>query len=310
MNMLANHGFIARDGITNFVEVVDAQQNVWNMDYDLAVIITLIATVLGDGDTVSQRFSIGCDATSRTAAVPLISGSQPGLNGHGNFEVDASMTRHDYFLNKGDVFTADGALFAQMVESSGGDFTTSHISKIKSIRWHQSQKDNPNFFFGPIGLISYAASAFLPELYGDGTTVGTDDLAVWLGYGKNNDGSWSYNHNESIPEDWYCRKEPYGVQGVVVNFLKMYLEYPVLFGGNTADGSFDGLDFGAIKNGKIGVGASVDDILCLIYQTLLFPVPSLANGVLDIGKSALELVTTKLAGAITMLGCPAPINAG
>ena len=107
MNMLANHGFIARDGITNFVEAVDACQNVFNMHWDLAVVITLIATVLGDGDAITQKFSIGCDATSRTAAVDLnlLTGSQPGLNGHGNFEVDGSMSRNDYFISEGDVFT-------------------------------------------------------------------------------------------------------------------------------------------------------------------------------------------------------------
>jgi len=309
MNMLANHGFIARDGITNFVESVDACQNVFNMDWDLAVVITLIATVLGDGDTISQRFSIGCDATSRTSSIPLVTGSQPGLNGHGNFEVDASMSRRDYFLNEGDVFTLDPKLFAQMVETTGGDFTTSHISKLKHQRWHESQKANPNFYFGPIGLISYAASAFLPELYGDGTTVKADELAVWFGVSKNSDGSYTYNHNESIPEEWYSREEPYGVVQVAKNFLKMYLEYPVLFGGNTANGTFDGIDFGAIKEGKIDAAVSVDNVLCLIYQTVLFPLPSLTNGILDIGEKALEFVTEKLAGAITHLGCPAPVNA-
>jgi hypothetical protein len=81
MNMFANHGFISRDGITNLAEVTDAAQNVLNMAWDLATVVSLVALTLGDGDIVSRRFSIGCDATNRTAAVPLVSGSQPGLNG-------------------------------------------------------------------------------------------------------------------------------------------------------------------------------------------------------------------------------------
>ena len=114
----------------------------------------------------------------------------------------------------------------------------------------------------------------------------------------------NYKHVDIIVSEWmgYCL--------FFENMLPSVFCMRDRFMKRRADGSFDGIDFGAIKEGKIGVGASVDDILCLIYQTLLFPVPSLANGVLDIGKSALELVTTKLAGAITMLGCPAPINAG
>lgn len=309
MNMLANHGFIARDGITNFAESVDACQNVFNMEWELATVITLIATVLGDGDTITQKFSIGCDATDRTAAVELLAGSQPGLNGHGSFEVDASMSRDDYFTNDGDNFSLNATLFAQMVETTGGNFTKSNISKLKHQRWHQSQKENPYFSYTPIGLISYAASAFLPELYGDGETASTETVATFFGTYQQADGSWAYGGNESIPGGWKARETPYGLVGVVENFLSMYLEYPVLFGGNTADGHFDGIDFGAIKDGKIDADVSVSNVLCLVYQLLLFPMPSLASGVLSIAEDAVKVVTEKLAGAITHLGCPAPMNA-
>lgn len=309
MNMLANHGFIARDGITSFAESVDACQNVFNMEWELATVITLIATVLGDGDTITQRFSIGCDATDRTAGIKLLAGSQPGLNGHGSFEVDASISRNDYFTNEGDNFSLDGSLFAQMVESTGGNFTKSAISKLKHERWHQSQKSNPQFSYTPIGLISYAASAFLPELYGDGESVDTETIATFFGAYQKADGSWAYGHNETIPEGWRARETAYGGTQVAVNLLSMYLENPVLFGGNTADGHFLGVDFGAIKEGKLDVDISVDNTLCLIYQILLFPMPSLLSGVLGIGEKAVELVTDKIAGAITHLGCPAPVNA-
>ncbi|KAM0713376.1 hypothetical protein Q7P37_010338 [Cladosporium fusiforme] len=309
MNMFANHGFVARDGITNLAETVDACQNVFNMDWELATVITLIATVLGDGDTITQRFSIGCDATDRTAGLKLLAGSQPGLNGHGSFEVDASMSRDDYFTNEGDNFSLNGTLFAQMVETTGGKFTKSGISKLKHQRWHQSQQENPNFSYTPIGLISYAASAFLPELYGNGDSVSTETVATFFGAYQQADGSWAYGHNESIPEGWKAREQPYGLVHVAKNLLSMYLENPVLFGGNTAEGHFDGLDFGAIKDGKLSVDLSVSNVICLIYQTLLFPIPSVANGVLSIAEDAIKLVTEKLAGAITHLGCPAPINA-
>lgn len=311
MNMLANHGFIARDGITNFAESVDACQNVFNMNWDLAAVITLIATVLGDGDTITQKFSIGCDATSRTAAIDLnlLTGSQPGLNGHGNFEVDGSMSRDDYFISEGDVFTLNGTLFAQMVEMTDGKFTKSGISQVKHKRWEQSQRDNPNFFYGPIGLISYAASAFLPELYGDGESVDTATVATFFGVHQDDSGSWVYAHNESLPEEWYSRETPYGLTGVVENLLRMYLENPVLFGGNTAEGHFDGLDFGAIKDGKLDVDISVNSALCLIYQLLAWPIPSAANGVLNIGKNAVAQITSVLGNTIADLGCPAPLNA-
>lgn len=138
MNMFANHGFIARDGITSLEEVVDASQNVFNMAWDLANVISLVALVLGDGDIISRKFSIGCDATSRTAAVPLIAGSQPGLNGHNNFEADASMGRNDYYLNEGDNYSLNGTKFGMMVEATEGMFNISGLSRYRYQRWHQS----------------------------------------------------------------------------------------------------------------------------------------------------------------------------
>jgi hypothetical protein len=144
MNMFANHGFIARDGVTSLEEVVDASQNVFNMAWDLANVISLVALVLGDGDIISRKFSIGCDATSRTAAVPLISGSQPGLNGHNNFEADASMGRDDYFLAEGNNYSLNGTKFGMMVAATEGKFNISGLSRYRYQRWHQSAAENPN----------------------------------------------------------------------------------------------------------------------------------------------------------------------
>lgn len=152
MNMFANHGFIARDGVTSLEEVVDASQNVFNMAWDLANVIALVALVLGDGDVISRKFSIGCDATSRTAAVPLIAGSQPGLNGHNNFEADASMGRNDYYLNEGDNYSLNGTKFGMMVEATEGMFNISGLSRYRYQRWHQSVRLSKHIYL----LLNYA----------------------------------------------------------------------------------------------------------------------------------------------------------
>lgn len=239
--MLANHGFIARDGITNLKEVVDAQQNVFNVAWDLANVITLVALVLGDGDVVSQKFSIGCDATSRTAAVELVAGSQPGLNGHNNFEADASMGRDDFYLNEGDNYRLNGTKFGMMVEATEGMFNKSGLSHYRYQRWHQSQAENPNFFFGPAGLLLYGDAAFLPELYASGSKDYKSDvetISTFFGAHQNEDGSWFYGRNETIPENFINRVEPYGLVDELNAIISMYLENPVLFGGSVADGKF------------------------------------------------------------------------
>jgi len=93
LNAAANHGFLAHDGITTFNELVDAQQNIYNVGYDLAQLLAVLGLTLTDGDLVTEKLSIGCDATTRTSFNPALTGSEPGLDGHNKFEADTSLTR-------------------------------------------------------------------------------------------------------------------------------------------------------------------------------------------------------------------------
>lgn len=88
LNVLANHGFLARDGITTYNELVDAQQNVYNTGYSLANLLAIAGVGL-TGDIIgTSKMSLGCDATSRTATPGNILASEPGLNGHNKFEAE------------------------------------------------------------------------------------------------------------------------------------------------------------------------------------------------------------------------------
>lgn len=82
LNTAANHNFLAHDGIVTYNELVDAQQNVYNVGYDLANLLAILGLTLTDGDLVTEKLSIGCDATSRTSVSPALTGSEPGLDGH------------------------------------------------------------------------------------------------------------------------------------------------------------------------------------------------------------------------------------
>lgn len=84
--MRRNHGFLARDGITTFNELIDAQQNVYGVGYGLAVVLAVLGVGL-DGDLVgTEKMSIGCDANNRTSSDPAAT-NELGLDGHNKFEV-------------------------------------------------------------------------------------------------------------------------------------------------------------------------------------------------------------------------------
>ena len=309
LNAAANHNFLARDGITTFNELVDAQQNLYNVGYDLANLLALLGLTLTDGDLKTEKLSIGCDATNRTSWAPALTGSEPGLDGHNKFEADTSLTRNDYFLGHGDDFSFNGTLFKMMTETTGGLYNRDGLAKYRYQRYQQSLAENPNFYFGPLSLLLFGASSFLYELMPSGPDYIPDEATIssFFGAEKQPDGSYTFNHAEQIPPNWYNRVAPYTNELVTAEILAQYLEYPVLFGGSTGNGGFDLINFESIQNGKL-VAASGPGTLCLLYQLATQSIPSSLNGVITPTVTALEFVLTKLSSTLTNLGCALPLT--
>ncbi|KAK4544336.1 hypothetical protein LTR36_004227 [Oleoguttula mirabilis] len=311
LNAAANHNFLAHDGITTFDELVDAQQNVYNVGYDLATLLAALGLTLTDGDLVTEKLSIGCDATSRTSISPALTGSEPGLDGHNKFEADTSLTRNDFFTHGGDDFTFNGTLFGMMQNTCQGNFDLQNLATYRKARYEQSLAENSNFYFGPLSLLLYGAASFLYELMPSGTHNYAPDLPTissFFGAHQQSDGTWTFGNDEKIPANWTNRVAPYTNTDVTEQILLMYLLDPVLFGGNTASGSFDAISFGAIKNGTIPNGIDAADTSCLLYQLATQSVPSDANGILTPTVDALAFIATKVSPSFANLGCPLPLT--
>ncbi|KAH3916989.1 hypothetical protein HBH56_050320 [Parastagonospora nodorum] len=310
LNAAANHNFLSHDGVTNFNELVDAQQNVYNVGYDLSVLLAVLG-IQADGDIVTTKLSIGCDATSRTALLPLL-GRQPGLNGHNKFEGDSSLTRTDYFLNNGDNYSFNGSLFAEMKSFadtvSGGKFDLDALAAYRGKRYDESLATNGNFFFGPLSLLLYGAASFLYELFPSYGDKGVADLATMKSFfgaveDANAPGGWAHVP-ERIPENWFSRVAPYTNNDVVQQILAMYLKAPKLFGGNIGVNNFDGLGtFGKIQGGELPNDATAGDVLCLLYQLATMAVPSSLSTVTDITAAALNFSVGKLNPVFKNQGC-------
>lgn len=312
LNTAANHGFLARDGIVTFSELVDAQQNVYNVGFDLATLLAALGLTLTDGDPITRKLSIGCDATTRTSVAPLLTGSEPGLDGHNKFEADTSLSRNDFFLGKGDDYTFNGTLFGMMTETTGGNFDLNGLALYRLQRYQQSLAENPNFYFGPLSLLLFGAASFLYELFPSGTHNYAPDLATissFFGAEKDSSGNWVFNNNEKLPDYWTNRVDPYDNNKVTAQILEMYLLHPVLFGGNTADGHFDTIDFGdAIKNGSIDKSISPEVTECLLYQLATQSIPSSLNGLITPSVKALAFIESAVAPNFANLGCPSPLT--
>lgn len=229
------------------------------------------------------------------------------MDGHNKFEADTSLTRNDFFTHGGDNFRFNGTLFGMMDDTCNSNFDLQGLALYRLQRYNQSVKENPNFYFGPLSVLLYGAASFLYELMPNGNHDYKPDLetiSYFFGAQKNDDGTYSFNNQERIPPNWTNRVSPYTNNDVTTQILEMYLLHPVLFGGNTADGSFDTVDFGAIKDGKISANIGATETACLLYQLATQSVPSYLNGIITPTVDALNLITSKVAPQFKNLGCP------
>jgi hypothetical protein len=91
--------------VVTFNELVAAQQNVYNVGYDLAVVLATLGVGLdGESSCVTCSHCVLAESKGDLTTGKLSLGSKDqGLAIHGKFEADASLTRNDYYTNGGGV---------------------------------------------------------------------------------------------------------------------------------------------------------------------------------------------------------------
>ncbi|KAL2075059.1 hypothetical protein VTL71DRAFT_1 [Oculimacula yallundae] len=318
LNAAANHNFLSHDGITTFTELVDAQQNVYGVGYDLAVLLATLGVGL-DGDPITEKLSLGCDATPRTATPGL--GPELGLDGHNKFEGDTSLSRNDYFLANGDNFSYNSTLYAAMSAvaqaKSNGKFDRDALALYRYGRYQQSKRDNGNFYFGPKSLLLFGAASFLYELFPSKGNAGVPDQATmnsFFGtYGSST--RYKFNNMEMIPKNWYSRSTPYTIMDVAREIGAQYEEYPVAFGGNVGKGNFVGIGQNGpsfSSNGMLN-NATAANIACLLYQFATENQPSSLTSagtvvLTDYPSSVFKFTTGKLNPVYQNGGFGCPLN--
>lgn len=87
LNLLANYGYLPRDGYVNFGQVLDATSRGFNMGTDLATVLTTFA-VLANGDIPTQSFYLGSGQNGIG-----------GLNRHSTVEADVSPNREGNYVS-------------------------------------------------------------------------------------------------------------------------------------------------------------------------------------------------------------------
>ncbi|KAJ7848042.1 hypothetical protein B0H14DRAFT_2768620 [Mycena olivaceomarginata] len=106
MNTLANHGYISRNGITSFEEIILGTEEAFNLNRDMASAMAAInmvrihlSTKAHAGKSLREQISIGRVSSFVPPLPGQIDGPETqGIAKHGRFEGDASMTRSDIHI--------------------------------------------------------------------------------------------------------------------------------------------------------------------------------------------------------------------
>ncbi|THV65359.1 hypothetical protein D6C91_09130 [Aureobasidium pullulans] len=220
LNLLANYGYLPRNGYVNFGQVLDATARGFNMGTDLATVLATFA-VLANGDLVTESFYLGSGP-----------GSVGGLNRHSTVEADISPNREDYYLGCGDNHHLSSRLFQQNVafaKAGSGKFDMQTMAQQYSASADFSKANNPFLYAFPFPqIVSVAAFSFYPAFFSNGTfgaggVPNYESISSIIGAKLDRStGQFSYVP-EKWPENWYRRSYPYGaVQALTDGFTQIY----------------------------------------------------------------------------------------
>jgi hypothetical protein len=304
LNLLANHGYLPRNGHVTYGQVLDATSRGFNMGADLASVLVIFA-ILTDGDIPTESFYLGS------------AGGVGGLNRHSTVEADVSpnregksvtansktrLTQVDYYNGCGDNHHLSSRLFKQNVGFAAADsskqFTMNVMGSQYAANAQFSKTYNPYLYYFPFPqIVSLGAFAFYPQFFSNGTygaggVANYESISSIIGaqYDKST-GNFKYVP-ERYPDIWYRRATPYGaVQALTDGFLNIYPRNIIVPG-----------------VGQIGTpNLSVQTILCDIYQGINSITPLFFGGDLEAAATAATWALSKLTplvGPGTALGCP------
>ncbi|KAK8055643.1 hypothetical protein PG993_000870 [Apiospora rasikravindrae] len=324
LNAMANHGYLPRDGIAGFLDVIEAGNKVFGMGIELITVLSVMGTVgVGNPLSLHPGFSIG--GKSRKSSNILgnllgLLGTPRGLEGSHNWiEGDASGTRDDLYVT-GDASTMNMTLFKMMHDSVEGDvITLDDIARRAAERFDEAVAINPHFYYGPYtGLVArnagYIFSGRLLSNHSHENPIGVKltkgVMRSFYGVHEDENGELVYNRgHEQIPENWYRIAVDYGLVQTNLDLVDWILQHPVLasVGGNLGRvNSFAGVNVEDITGGVLNATSLLEgnNLVCFVLQVVKTFAPNSLSTLFKTLEAPLKLVNDAVLDPLLDLSCP------
>ncbi|CAF1134134.1 unnamed protein product [Adineta steineri] len=302
LNLLANYGYLPRNGIVTLTQVLEATSRGFNMGTDLALVLAA-TTIFTSGNILTETFSLG-------GPDPRVGiGNVGGLDRHNNVECDISPNREDYYTGKCDNHHLSSRRFKQNVkcaEQQCGLFNLDAMTQQYSQNADYSKTNNPYLFYSiPSLLVSVGAHIFYSYLFSNGTYEfgGTPDytsISNIVGaklVTTNNDYDFEY-----VPERWpeinNSAGKPWYRRGIEFDFAAFLAIVPLVYAANPVF-----LNFAQIGTSNL----TPQTIACDFYNTILQFTPAYYGQALEDGFNVTTWIIAKLDPVFsqTIFGCPA-----
>ncbi|KAJ6605205.1 Chloroperoxidase [Mycena vulgaris] len=207
MNTLANHGYISRNGITTFEEIILATEEAFNLNRDMASGMAAI-NMLTRGNPFVNKISIGGVSSFVPPLPGQIDGPETqGIAKHGRVEGDGSMTRSDVHI--GDNRNFNQTLWNMDLEQlakfgdDGPDgpatvFNVQTLIGLVNQTLESDQALDPEFAI-PLRRLNlvFGASSLIMSVFANGTTQQATKRIIT-----------SFFMNGTFPENWFRAAVP------------------------------------------------------------------------------------------------------
>ncbi|EUC31640.1 hypothetical protein COCCADRAFT_6478 [Bipolaris zeicola 26-R-13] len=315
INVMANHGYLPRNGISTITQMTTAANEVFGMGLDLSAFLAVYSAVMA-GDLTS--FSIGGKPKTggllggAISSLGLLREPQGLSASHNRFEVDGSPTRSDLYSN-GDPVSLNLDFFEQLLSmplgKNGIDIPV--LTAFRLDRTRHSIATNGHYFSGPLQTLALnpATYQFTYRFFANHTAENPEgylDAKTLMSFqgvtGEKGNYKWARGQ-EKIPENWYRRVigDDYSILSFAAEAVSLEVAHPELIriGGNTGQpNSFTGNVFNAqtLLEGN--------NLMCLAFQAASEGAPDILRGLFGNILIAVQKLASVLDPIIAELGCP------
>ncbi|KAF9028895.1 Cloroperoxidase [Hymenopellis radicata] len=291
LNTLANHGFISRNGITSFEEIIIAAQEAYNIDRDMAVRMVSLP-MLGRGNPFVNKISIGGVSPLVPPLPGQIDGPETrGIAAHGRCEGDGSMTRSDVHI--GDNRNFNQTLWDQTLEilakfgDDGPDgpatvFNLETLIDMTRQNFESDQFSDPEFAI-PIRRFGdlFEGPGLIMSVFANGTTkLATRRIIT------------TFFMNQTFPENWHRAAVPVlggSIPGQIMAALPQFVP-----GHNDENGVF-------VADPPAPAPFNISSTCAAFWDNFANSVPGTLANVTGVFKQNVDLLT---AAQFNVSGCP------